>query len=249
MASLFLYLLASLMLWAWAYREDCLFCKRLGLTFLGAGFLTDLLQLLFQLLTPEGEANLFKLLTVVLLGTYYFILWRFKRLRAVALAPLVASLALLFSAVSLKAGFFNQSGFLLTLHVATSLLAFTLLVLSGVASVLRMLAERRLKRGNLELPLGGPLRLWIKLERRLFFFGFVFLTVDLILNLLWAAGEVGSFRWDARVVSTLLLWVYYGLLFHLERFGVKPFKEAFGLFNALGAAAVALSLALARHSF
>ncbi len=248
MVELFFYFVAFLLLWVWSFVGSCERCKILGLTFLGLGFILGLFEVL-KVILLGGEANLFQILTVVLLSTFYFTLWKFKRLGAVAFAPLVATLALLFSAVGLKTGAFFGKGPGLFLHVAVSLLAFSLLLLSAVASLMRFFAERRLKEGSIELPLGLPLNFWVRLERGFFFFGFLFLTFDLVINLFLMKENVEVLKWDWRVISTLLLWVYYGILFHLERFGVNPFKERFYLFNLLGGVGILTSLLFARHSF
>jgi len=249
------YLLSTIFLLYWIYNPSEKVAKRLGLTFLGLGFITFTVESLFQIIGfgqvgRETTLSVFQILANTTVAVFYFVLVRFRKLNVVRFAPVVSSLALFFSLLGLKLGVFgSDAGGLPVLHVFTSVLAFTLLTLSAVASLFRLFAERQLKRGSLKLPLGLPLNLWVTLERKFFFFGFVFLTLNLVLSFLWLQITTGSVRCDSRICATVALWFYYLLLFHLERFGIEPFKSRFYLFNLLGAIFAVAVLAFTHHSF
>ncbi len=226
--------------------KNLLWLKTLGFTFLGSAFVISLLGL-FVWIPPK--VSIFTILATTLIGIYLFTLTFFRKGNLNNLAAVVSSTALLFSLLGLSVGTFPLKEHLLMFHVGVSLLTFSLLLLSAVFSFLRILSEKNLKQGNLNLPLNIPLSVVVKLERRLFFFGFVFLTVELILSLLWSQARLGEVVFDSRVCATLLLWLYYNLLFHLERFGFSFFRRYFSHLNLFGAILIVLSLLLTRHRF
>ncbi len=242
------YLVAALLLWWWVYKPHRGGIKKAGLTCLGLGFLLFLLEVFLSLLNRGGTLSVFQILASTAVGLFYLVLLRFKRWNAVKIAPLVASVAFLFSLLGLKIGSFKWSSTFVLLHVVVSVFSFTLLVLSALFSLLRSIAESRLKRGRLELPLSLPVELWSRLERSFFFFGFIFLTLELIFNFIWLKVKMGALLlWDSRIVATLLLWVYYWVLFHLDRWGVSFVKRHFAVFNILGALLLVIVLIFTRH--
>ena len=202
-----------------------------------------------SLFERSPSLSVFQILGSTAVGVFYFVLLRFRRWNAVKVSPLVASIAFLFSLLGLKVGSFEWRDKFVLLHVMVSVFTFTLLVLSAIFSSLRFSAERKLKRGELTLPLGVPVHLLAKLERSFFFFGFLFLTADLIMNFVWLKLKFQTFKWDSRIISTLLLWVYYWLLFHLDRFGVVWVRRWFAVLNVVGAVALVLALTFTRHGF
>ena len=241
------YLIAALLLWWWVYKPHRGGLKRAGLTCLGLGFLIFLLEVFLTLLSRGGTLSVFQILASTAVGLFYLVLLRFRRWDAVKIAPLVASVAFLFSLLGLKVGSFGWNNTFVFLHVVVSVFAFTLLVLSALFSLLRYVAERKLKRGQLELPLSLPVELWARLERSFFFFGFIFLTLELIFNFIWLKVKVGVLLWDSRIVATLLLWFYYWLLFHLDRWGISFVKRHFAVLNTLGALLLVVVLVFTRH--
>ncbi len=243
------YLISALLLWWWIYKPHREVFKKLGLTFLGVGFTVFLLELGASLFEKSPSLSIFQILGSTAVGIFYFVLLRFRRWNAVKVAPVVASIAFLFSLLGLKVGSFEWRDRFVLLHVMVSTFTFTLLVLSAIFSLLRFSAERKLKRGELTLPLGVPVHLLAKLERSFFFFGFLFLTMELIISLIWLKLKFQTFRWDGRIVSTLLLWFYYWLLFHLDRFGVVWVRRWFAVLNLVGAFALVLALTFTRHGF
>jgi len=241
MAQVALYLAATLLLLLWSLKPESRAIKRAGLTLLGLGFFASI-YLLFS-----GKGGVASATAAALVGVFYFLLLKFRRLSVVRFAPVVSSLALLLSLADLKekpvAG-----GPAVLIHVLIGSAAFGLLIVSAAASLLRRLAESRLKGGEISLPLGVPLSLWVGVERISFFLGFVFLTLYLVVSFIWSNLEGETAR-DLRTIGTVFLWLYYAILFHLERFGISPFKERFYLFNALGALAALGLLLFTEHSF
>jgi ABC-type uncharacterized transport system permease subunit len=242
------YLLATLFLFFWVQNPRKRIYKKLGFSFLGLGFTLFLFEFALAIF-GRYPLSVFQILASTLVGIFYFIVIRFKKWNIDKFAPVVATFATLFSLLGLKLGTFEQKNLLVPLHVFTSVFAFSLLVLSAIFSLFRYAAEKRLKEKRLSLPLGVPISAWIKLERNLFFFGFILFTLDLILSFLVEREIFGNLKWDSRIFSTLLLWVYYWILFHLDRFGVSVVRERFHLFNLLGAIWLVGSLILTKHNF
>ncbi len=215
---------------------------------MGLGFLYSLFFIAAAFGGKKIELTVPQLAADVVVGLFYALLLKFRNYGIVRFAPVISSMALLLSLLGLKGPTFTPAGVLLTIHIALSLFSFSLLLLSGIASLFRYLSERKLKKGSLSVPLGIPITAWVKIERRLFFFGFIILTFDLVSAFVWLQLLVKKFVLDTRICSTLLLWLYYGAIFHLERFGVEPFRKKFHIFNMLGAVLTLLVLTFTFHS-
>ena len=244
------YLLSTLLLFFWLSKPQKVVFKKLGLTFLGLGFLLFLFEFLGKFLNLyKRPISLFEIFANISVGVFYFLLFKFKEWNIVKFAPVVSSLALLLTLLGLKLGKLQNWKAVVFVHVFAALFAFALLLFSALFSAMRYWGEFKLKRKELNLPLGIPLNLWVRLENTFFFFGFIFLTLDLILNFILLKAEVGRFEWDSRIVSTLLIWLYYWFLFHADRWGVEFFKKHFAFFNILGATLLVLSLLFTRHGF
>ena len=244
------YLLSTLFLFFWLKKTENVIFKRLGLAFLGLGFVIFLLEFTAGFFKLYGRpVSLFEIFANISVGVFYFLLLKFQRWNIVKFAPVVSSLALLLTLLGLKLGKLENVKPVIFFHIFSSLFAFTLLLFSALFSVMRWLAENRLRRKELNLPLGLPLNLWVRLERSFFFFGFIFLTLDLILNFVLLKAEIGKLEWDSRITSTLILWFYYWFLFHTERWGVKFFKKHFAVLNTFGALFLVLTLIFTHHRF
>ncbi len=236
------YLLSTVFLLFWLYKPERVNLKNFGLLLLAVGFLTNICEILF-----EGQtSSVFSVLSAVLSGIFFAIFFPKRELNK--FSPVVATLSLIFYLLGLKVGTFKVSGSQIILHVIASILSFGLLLFSALFSALRSAAESKLKRGELSLPFGISLKLWIELETKTFFFGFILLTADIVLNLIWLKTSKGSFSCDPRVCSVFALWVYYWVLFHLRQFGVEPFKGRFHLFNTLGGIFTLAILLFAKHT-
>ncbi|HIP86403.1 MAG TPA: hypothetical protein EYH18_02040 [Aquifex sp.] len=241
------YLLSTLLLTLWVFSKENHLLRRLGLTLMGLGFISFLLKLV--LWGENHRWSVFELLANTTVGIFYFLLVKFRKWQVVRFSPVVSLVALFFSVLGFVGGKFGGGSYSVLLHVGISVFTFTLLMLSAIFSLFRVVAQNRLKRKELTLPLGIPVNLWIKLERGFFFFGFIFLTLDLILNFLWLEVKLKTAAWDSRIVATILLWVYYWILFHADRWGINPIRERFYLFNILGSLMLILSLMVTRHKF
>ena len=242
-----LFFLATLLLWFWIFKENCSLCRKLGITFLGSGYILQLVELFFSF--KSGNGNIFFLLSVAVLSIFYFLCWKFRNWNGIYFSPLIATLAFLFTLVGSKVGNFQRVNFLIIIHVSLAITSFSFLLISAIASVMHFIAERYLKSGNINLPLNIPINFWSNLERRLFFFGFIFLTLDLVFNVFLLKETLSHFVFDSRIMGTFVIWLYYGLLFHLQKFGVKVVKNHFYLFNGLGGIAVISLLLFTHHRF
>lgn len=244
------YLLSALFFFFWIRQPQKVLLKKLGFSFLGLGFSLFLAELILNLLgLYRAPLSVFTLLANTAVGIFYFLVLKFKRWNVEKVAPVVASLAFLLTLLGSRVGIFQKVGVFVLLHVGTFLFTFTLLLFSAFFSLMRVWGERRLKEKNLNLPLGVPLNLWVKLERSFFFFGFIFLTLDLILNFVLLKAQAENVGFDSRIAATFFIWLYYWLLFHLERWGVTFFKKHFAVFNLLGTAFLVLSLIFTHHNF
>jgi len=247
MISFFLLLVAVLLLWLQSFKSDCKSCKKLGLSFLGTAYIFQLLELIESFRT--GQGNIYLSISVLVLTIFYFLCWKFRKNNISSFSPLIATVAFLFTLAGLKLGFFQRKDFLTVIHVYVIILALSLLLLSSIASFFKTISERTLKSGSINLPFEIPITFWNTIEQKFFFLGFVLLTVDLIFNFLLLRKIEGRVEFDSRIVGSFLLWLYYGLLFHLKRFGIKTIKERFYLFNLLGGFLILILLFFTRHNF
>jgi ABC-type uncharacterized transport system permease subunit len=224
--------------------------RKIGFSFLGLGFLYFLLNLLWWLVTGENlQLNTLNIFANTLVGIYYFLLIKFKKWNLKEFAPFVATIAFLFTLLGLELGNVTVWDRFLIIHLGLVLITFAVLVLSAAFSLLKLIAERKLKSGEFNLPFGLPATLIFKLEKRLFVIGFLFLTFVLIFNFIWAKVKLKTFVWDSRTISTILIWFYYWLLFHGERFGIDFFKNYFSVLNIIGALGLIFALLFTHHGF
>ncbi len=132
-------------------------------------------------------------------------------------------------------------------HVLSAGVAYASLILSGIASFVKMVVERKLRSKHIE-GFMVPVNLLRKTERVLLNVGFIFLTLTLIFGSLWAKAFLGS-HWinDPKLILTMCLWVYYALIVHLNLIrGITPSK--FSLLSSLGALLVVGSIVFIRHT-
>ncbi len=244
-----LYLTAVLCFFIYIYLKKELL-RKLAFSFLGLGFLYFLMNLFWMLVFGgEHRFSVPNIFANAIVGIYYFLLIKFKRWNLKEFAPFVATVAFIFTLVGLEVGNITISDKLLIIHLAIVLITFAILLLSAAFSFLKLVAERKLKRGRFNLPFGLPATLIFKLEKRLFVIGFLFLTFVLIFNFIWAKVKLKTFVWDSRTLSTILIWFYYWTLFHGERFGVEFFKSRFSVLNIFGALIMVFALLFAHHEF
>lgn len=103
------------------------------------------------------------------------------------------------------------------IHVITSLLSHGFLLAGLTASSMYLLQERELKKRHLgyffkKLP---PLQTLEKISEKSLYFGFFFLTMGMLSGALWSEIAFGDYwRWSAKEVITLSLWLIYTGMIH-----------------------------------
>lgn len=132
-------------------------------------------------------------------------------------------------------------------HILSAAVAYASLILAGLFSVVKFLVERKLRSKHIE-GFMIPVNLLRRMERVLLNAGFIFLTLTLIFGSIWAKDFLGR-HWinDPKLILTLIIWVYYAFLIHLNLLrGLKPSRLS--LLSFLGLLMVLGSIALIRHS-
>jgi len=140
-------------------------------------------------------------------------------------------------------GMVSLIGNLLVLLFSFMTLAYASLILGGLASFIKLVVEKKLRTKHLE-GFMVPVNLLRKIERGFLNVGFLFLTFTLIFGSLWAKSFLGK-HWinDPKLILTLVLWVYYAFLTHLNLVkGIRPSRLSFLSF--LGFLMVVASLTL-----
>ncbi len=132
-------------------------------------------------------------------------------------------------------------------HILSASLAYASIILGGIASATKFLVERKLRTKHVE-GLMVPVNLLRKMERILINTGFIFLTLTLIFGSLWAKAHVGS-HWinDPKLLLTLILWLYYAFLMHLNLLkGLRPVQLS--AMSVIGFIVAVVSLIFIRHT-
>ncbi len=132
-------------------------------------------------------------------------------------------------------------------HVLSAGTAYASLILGGISSAVKIMVERKLRSKHIE-GFMVPVNLLRKTERILINVGFIFLTLTLIFGSIWAKAFLGS-HWinDPKLLLTLLLWLYYAVVVHLNLIrGITPSK--FSFLSFLGSLMVVGSIVFIRHT-
>ena len=152
-----------------------------------------------------------------IIAAYVYFEWRY-RVRLLAIVVLPVALALLLYADTLDASVKPlipalQNNFLLTLHVATAMIAYGAAAVSFGAAVLYLL-HPQLKRGPLAR-LTPRRELFDELGYRAAVFSYPFLTVMIVLGAIWADIAWGRYwSWDPKETAALVTWLIYGAYLH-----------------------------------
>jgi Cytochrome C assembly protein. len=134
------------------------------------------------------------------------------------------------------------------LHLLFASLSYLFALMGGLSAFLRLILEKRLKKHvffQAYVPLDS-LRRAERLSINLAFLGFTF---TLIFGSLWTRTQFGK-HWidDPKLITTLLLWLYYALLSHLNLLKkLKPKRFSEGVI--LGAIFSLINLFFVRHNF
>ena len=152
-----------------------------------------------------------------IIAAYVYFEWRYK-VRLLALVVLPVALALLLYADTLDASVKPlipalQNNFLLTIHVATAMVAYGAAAVSFGAAVLYLL-HPTLAKGRLAR-LTPRRELFDELGYRAAVFSYPFLTVMIVLGAIWADIAWGRYwSWDPKETAALVTWLIYGAYLH-----------------------------------
>ncbi len=132
-------------------------------------------------------------------------------------------------------------------HILSASVAYASIILGGISSAMKFVVEKKLKTKHVE-GLMMPVNLLRKMERILINLGFIFLTLTLIFGSLWSKAYLGT-HWinDPKLVLTLLLWLYYTFLMHINLLkGLRPAQLS--AMSVIGMGIAIVSLIFIRHT-
>jgi ABC-type uncharacterized transport system permease subunit len=208
--------------------------RLLEIAVLGAHLLLGLLLGLREGRVPISNGpQMLSALALALFGTF-FLATRGGEARGltVFVAPAAFVLQVLASGFGLEraAPAAPGRGGLFAVHVATAVLAASVMVLSGLAGWLYLLLERQMRRKTFGLLFARLPNLseLATLNRRAALLGFLCMAVGVNWGI-WLAHDAGtpgfSYR-DPKVVATLALWVHFGLIALPRRFAYVTGRRA-----------------------
>lgn len=149
-----------------------------------------------------------------ILLAYLYFEWRY-RVRMLALLVLPVALAMLLYADTVDPEVEPlipalQNNFLLTLHVATAVIAYGAAAVAFGAAVMYLLHPRLSHRIHL------PAReIFDEIGYRAAVFSYPFMTVMIILGAIWADIAWGRYwSWDPKETAALVTWLIYGAYLH-----------------------------------
>jgi ABC-type transport system involved in cytochrome c biogenesis permease subunit len=197
------------------------FAARLGFV----GFFANSIVLLLRImLTGQGPfSNSVEFLTLLawLCALFYIIFeYKFKTQAAGFFMMLLVAVLLLFIAIIMPRGLIivnSQPPVLksiwLTSHVLTAVLAYGAFALAAAVAASYLLSGKQSKGFNIASTVYG-----------IIVFGFVLLTVTIILGAIWAEQAWGRYwSWDPKEIWSLITWAVYALYFHFR--GTKKWQD------------------------
>ncbi len=174
------------------------------------------------------------------------ILMSYKNQEILRFSAILSFFGLLFTLLVLSSELSIYKNPLYSLHAVSALFAYVSAFLGSIAAFLRLFFEKRLKHKDFP-SFHMPINLLRTMERLLINSSFVAFTLTLIFGSLWTRVHFGK-HWinDPKLLTTLILWVYYALVVHANLIrGLKPrqlsFLILFGGFLSL------LNLLFVRH--
>jgi ABC-type transport system involved in cytochrome c biogenesis permease subunit len=194
----------------------------------------------------SGFYESMSLCAILIAVLFLFVYWRYRlESLSVFIFPLVFVMALVASLGSPVTASWTSSTVRdawLMVHVVLVLLGYAALLFTAVAAVLYLLQERELKRKKPRsfyhrLP---PLGTLDDLITRFMGWGFVFITVAVIVGSTWAFVEFGT-RWvtDPKIAISLFTWgIYLAMVFLRISAGWRGRKAAVLAIMALGCSAL-----------
>jgi len=148
---------------------------------------------------------------IVAMGVFFE--WRFKTAAVKNMGLIVALLLLIFAVVQhakpepLVPAL--QQSFLLSVHVASAVVAYGVLTIGFVAAVLFLVQNRR---NSIWLPDKEILDV---ISYQSVVIGFPFLTLTIVLGALWADIAWGKYwSWDPKETASLVTWLLYAVYMH-----------------------------------
>ncbi|MCS7150410.1 MAG: cytochrome c biogenesis protein [Caldimicrobium sp.] len=181
-------------------------------------FLKELYE--FNSFTFKDVLNLFSFLIVI--TYFYFSLGKEKAYTlGTFLIPLPISFLILsyffFQEAPISPFVSHVKSLWFPLHVISSLLSHAFLLTGLTSSVMYLLQEREIKRKHLgyffrKLP---PLNSLERISEKALYQGFFFLTFGILSGAIWSEMAFGDYwRWSAKEVITLSLWLIYAGMLH-----------------------------------
>jgi cytochrome c-type biogenesis protein CcsB len=162
------------------------------------------------------------LFSFTLIGVYFY--FSFGRDKAYTMGTFLLPLPILFLALSFFLKKAPATPFLpyvkslwFPLHGISSLLSHAFLLNGFIASLMYLLQEKELKRKHFgyffkKLP---PLHSLERISEKALYHGFFFLTLGILSGALWSELALGDYwRWSAKEVISLSLWLIYAGMIH-----------------------------------
>lgn len=193
--------------------------------FAGLGLANTVVLLLRVMLTGQGpfsnSVEFLVLLSWLCVLFYLLFEWKYKTKSAGFMMMCVAGLLVLFIAVTMPRALATVSSqppvlksVWLSSHVFTAVLSYGAFALAGAIAAAYLLHTGKAFKGiNIEAIL-----------YRVIVFGFMTLTVTIILGAIWAEQAWGRYwSWDPKEIWSLITWGTYALYFHFR--GTKQWNE------------------------
>jgi ABC-type transport system involved in cytochrome c biogenesis permease subunit len=173
-----------------------------------------------------------------ILGAYYWFERKYHQ-RVLALLALPVALGLLAYAATVPASIEPlipalQNNMLLTVHVATAIVAYGSFTIAFAAALLYLIQPAT---GRWGLPKPEVLD---EISYRAIVIGFPFLTLTVVLGAVWADVAWGTYwSWDPKETASLVTWLIYGAFLHARVVrGWRGNKAAFLLIAGFAATAL-----------
>lgn len=229
-------------------RRETLFRVALGAFSLGAIFqlVSIVEQGLIEKRCPingffETSSLCAWLISIAFLAIY----WRYKaETLSVFVFPLVSVMTLVAALSNPVASWSNEAmrSTWLIVHIVLALLGYAALIFTAIAAVAYLMEERQLKRKQSRsfFRLFPPLGTLDELISRSLGAGFAFITVSIVIIVIWAFLSYGT-RWidDGLITTSLITWgIYLALIFFRVSAGWRGRKAAILSIAALCCSAV-----------
>ncbi|WP_029551164.1 cytochrome c biogenesis protein CcsA [Thermocrinis jamiesonii] len=176
-----------------------------------------------------------------------FILLSYKYSKLLYFSYMVAFIGFLSTLFALPSSPSPYKSTLYGLHLLSASLSYLFAFLGGMSSSLKLLIERRLKTHTL-FQAYVPLNSLITAERLFTNLTFLGFTITLVFGSFWTRSQFGK-HWidDPKLLITLLLWIYYAILSHLNLLKkLKPKRFSEGVM--IGTLLSIINLLFVRHS-